>query len=122
MKRKPPFCVIFKLKKKDLPTITLYESNTPVKDKMIGYVQFQIYPDRIDAVDVTIEPHFQKKGYGRFLMKILQAYAQELQLPIELSSLDNALPFYKKCGFTKKPRQSNNLELIWRPKRKRKKK
>lgn len=59
-------------------------------ESRVGQVRFM-------AVDTT----YQGKGLGKLIMDFLEEEARKLQLQkVELHARENALAFYKSCGYT----------------------
>lgn len=51
---------------------------------------------------VAVEPSFQKKGIGKFLVAASEQYAKEHQFKkMVLNARDVAIPFYEKLGYKK---------------------
>lgn len=94
----------------------------------IGHIDFYIEEGTkteracIHCTDVNVTEEFQKNGYGRLMMKTICAYAKELNLPVTLFSVDDAVSFYKKCGFVRNPKETSAQDLIWYPRKQSKRK
>jgi len=65
----------------------------------IGNIVFMVYDEQITATDVDVIENYQKLGFGKLMIEVLQRYAQEHMLSVYLYSLRDAIEFYKKCGF-----------------------
>jgi uncharacterized protein with HEPN domain/GNAT superfamily N-acetyltransferase len=64
-----------------------------------GVVGFSIRADNGEAVvihHIAVAEAYQRKGVGRF---IIESLLKEYQLPIELETDDDAVGFYRRCGF-----------------------
>jgi len=88
----------------------------------VGFLLFTIYPTRIVVTDLEVGRRHQRRGYGRMMIRVLQAYASELHVPIELLSVRTSMVFYKKCGFKHNPKcPREKQELVWTPRRRKRK-
>jgi len=107
--------------------------------KQIGETLFMEHRTQITVTDVNVDDKFQRKGYGRIMMKAVMRYAQEKKKPIYLFALEDSVPFYEAMGFCRvkswkgeckifiknlNPKKSRNkqiddTDMIWVPKRKR---
>jgi GNAT superfamily N-acetyltransferase len=103
--------------------LTLYEAWTQGKgkdkitkqilqEKEIASVDF-IVTNAIEVTDLRVEEEYRKKGLGRLIMNIIMALANYYDLPIELTSVDDAIPFYKKIGL--KLKKGTKDVFIWHP-------
>nr|WP_317282591.1 GNAT family N-acetyltransferase [uncultured Sellimonas sp.] len=55
--------------------------------------------------NIAVSPGFQKRGYGKELIKYVEAYYEDLKtLYVGTGDSPLTIPFYKKCGFTESHR------------------
>jgi GNAT superfamily N-acetyltransferase len=108
--------------------------------KQIGETLFMEHRTQITITDANVDEEFQRKGYGRIMLKAIMRYAQEKMKPIYLYSLEDAVPFYEALGFCRikkwtgtceifiknlnpekpKEKQIDDTDMIWIPKGKKK--
>ena len=105
-------------------TLTLYEAWTKGKGKdkinkqilqeePIASVDY-IVTDAVEVTDLKVKEEYRKKGLGRLIMNIVMALANYYDKPIELTSADDAIPFYKSIGM--KLKKGTKDVFIWKPK------
>lgn len=106
-------------------TLTLYEAWTKGKGKdktnkqilreePIASVDY-IVTDAVEVTDLKVEEAYRKKGLGKLIMNIIMALANYYDKPIELTSVDDAIPFYKKIGM--KLKKNTQDVFVWQPKK-----
>ena len=58
--------------------------------------------------NIAVSPEFQKRGYGKELIKYVEVYYEDLKtLYVGTGESPLTIPFYKKCGFTESHRIKN---------------
>jgi len=106
-------------------TLTIYEVWTQGKGKdkitkqilqetLVASVDF-IVTDAIEVTDLRVEEAYRKKGLGKLIMNIVMALANYYDRPIELTSVDDAMDFYRKIGM--KLKKGTTDVFIWQPKK-----
>lgn len=59
---------------------------------------------------MAVRDDYQGKGFGNQILNFLESKAREMKLEkIELQARDNALEFYKRCGYTMREKSF----LLW---------
>ena len=89
-----------------------------LSNEIIGSALFYIDENKIVVSDFGIDGDYQKQGYGRILMRVVQAFGELKKLPIVLFSEQTAIEFYKKCGFSladTEPDKFGNRDMHWTP-------
>ncbi len=65
-------------------------------------------------LDLIILPEYQGKGLGKFILEKLVDKCKQHQIrDIQLFSAKDKAEFYKKSGFTERPKLSPGMELKW---------
>lgn len=68
--------------------------------KAVARVDFMEKERKIQVRFVAVEADFQGKGYGKKLMKAVEQFASENNIPdIILEARENAVPFYLSLGY-----------------------
>jgi ribosomal protein S18 acetylase RimI-like enzyme len=84
------------------------------------YLQENFQNNGVRIIDITILPHFQKKGIGRSLITDILLKATELNQPvtIHVESFNPAMHFYNKLGFKKISETNDVYHLLeWKHKK-----
>ena len=70
-------------------------------DQKIGLLKISEFQNRIEIIQIQIEPEFQGKGIGQKIIKSIIEKASEKKLPIKLSVLkgNKAKKLYESVGF-----------------------
>ena len=90
---------------------------TSERGRIIGELFFIIDPIQVTITELEVKRKYRRQGYGRFLVRIMQAMAEKMNKPLVLYSLDEAIGFYKKLGFKHIPSSKEKGDLYWLPKR-----
>lgn len=63
----------------------------------------------LEIKNLAVKPFFQKKGYGKTLIRFLETRYKESHCILQVGTGDSplTLPFYQKCGFEESHRISN---------------
>jgi GNAT superfamily N-acetyltransferase len=77
--------------------IVLY-TNRDKKKYRVGYLYFSVQETQINADNLRITKGYRGRGFGRLLMMILMALAEEVRKPIFLYGTEESDGFYKEIG------------------------
>lgn len=122
MKRKinprETFRVVFRRRKDTTGEIELF-----IKNKKVGTLDFYTDTDSpsreelpaIIATDLKVDEEYQNRGFGSFLIYVLQSYATMENLPIKLFSVGDKVNWYLKRGFVHDKTSKDKRDLIWYP-------
>lgn len=73
------------------------------KDKIIGYLRFDILYEKVELTYIYINDEYRNKGYASLLVKALITFCKESKIEnitLEVNKLNsNAIALYKKFGF-----------------------
>lgn len=73
-------------------------------EKYIGIVVFRAENSTAEILDIAVKPEYRKHGIGR---KLIDFILNQFPVDIIIAETDNdAVGFYKKCGFTVAPAES----------------
>ena len=73
-------------------------------EKYIGIVVFRAENNTAEILDIAVKPEYRKHGIGR---KLIDFILNQFPVDIIIAETDNdAVGFYKKCGFTVAPAES----------------
>jgi GNAT superfamily N-acetyltransferase len=91
-------------------------------EKVAGrlYLQENFQNNGVRIIDITILPHFQKKGIGRTLLNDILLKAIKLNQPvtIHVENFNPAMHFYNKLGFKKISETNDVYHLLeWKHKK-----
>lgn len=65
-------------------------------ESILGVAVYTVQRNRIEINNIAVDPSNQKSGIGRNLITSLQ---DKYRLPIQAETDDDAVDFYRKCGF-----------------------
>jgi ribosomal-protein-alanine N-acetyltransferase len=69
-------------------------------DGLVGIVGFQELSDAVEILHIAVLGSQQKKGIGKSILSELQ---EKYQKPLEAETDEDAVEFYRKCGFSTIP-------------------
>ena len=64
--------------------------------RVVGICGFEVHADKVEIHLISVAKDMQRKGAGGAMVAALQ---EMYRLPIEAETDDDALGFYRKCGF-----------------------
>jgi N-acetylglutamate synthase-like GNAT family acetyltransferase len=81
------------------------------KKEVVACGRLQENPDKVGQIRfMAVDDNQQGKGLGKIIVNALESEAKKLQLrSIELQARENAVEFYKSCGYTIKEKTF----LLW---------
>jgi len=77
--------------------IYTYRNNSGKKYR-VGYLYFTVGPTQITVTTLDVSSGYRGKGFGRLLLMILIAFAEQVKKPIFLYSTHDGELFYEKMG------------------------
>merc|ERR1712032_135677 len=73
------------------------------RTETLGFVVYRFGESRLVIFQLAVAEKHRRKGFGKKLVRWLVQYAQKQSLKsVGLSSLVEAIPFYKRLGFRKR--------------------
>ena len=63
---------------------------------LFGVCAFVVHADKVEITNIAVDKTLQRGGIGRAMINALQSHHA---LPIEAETDDDAVGFYRKCGF-----------------------
>ncbi|WEK83199.1 MAG: GNAT family N-acetyltransferase [Mycoplasma sp.] len=88
-------CLLEMLANPDMDLSVLVDQN-----KIIGYYISYLLKDHIDLLQIVIDRSYQKQGYGKRIIQILEQ--KHLPILVEVNEEnENAISFYETIGFKK---------------------
>lgn len=84
-------------------------------EEPIATVDF-VVTDTVEVTSLAVKEEYQKRGYGRLIMDIMFSLSVFYNKPVELTSVDDAIPFYKRIGM--KLKRGTVDVFVWQPKKK----
>ena len=96
-----------------------------LEDKIIAYFDYWLIPPEAQLITLCVAPHFQKKGFGSYLMNEFVKQCErfllkEIFLEVRVSN-EKAIALYEKFKFEKTQKRkayySDNKEDAWVMKR-----
>ena len=84
-------------------------------DTKVGGFHLSDKSDHIALDMILVEPLFQRKGYGFFMMESIKKQASASKKPIKLSVLKTnpAIEFHKACGYVIIDSDSQSIKMQW---------
>lgn len=71
---------------------------TKDRKKRLGYITFAVEETQISVDDLHVSKSYRRRGFGRLLMMMVMALAEEVKKPIFLFSTDEGISFYETLG------------------------
>lgn len=75
-------------------------------DEILGVCGFEVHADYLEILHVSVAEHARYHGIGRSMITALQ---KQYDMPIEAETDDEAVKFYRKCGFETSAIQKYNV-------------
>jgi len=85
-----------------------------LREEPIGTVEF-IVTNAIEVTSLNVEEKYRKRGFGKLVMDIIFSLSVYYNKPVELTSADDAIPFYKKIGM--KLKRGTTDVFVWQSKK-----
>jgi GNAT superfamily N-acetyltransferase len=82
-----------------------------------GYHTFTEFPDRIDTGEIVIDPDFQNRGIGTWVVQGLIDRGRMRGVVLNIGALhqNRSLSLYRRLGFRDAGRTETHTCLVWRP-------
>ena len=65
-------------------------------NKIAGVCGFEVHSDRVEILHIAVDSNIRNRGIGG---KIIKALRETYKMPLEAETDDDAVNFYRKCGF-----------------------
>ena len=90
--------------------IVIYE------DVLCGYICVEYRDEDIHIRELVIDPEFQSKGVGTFLLREVINDAEAHQVPVRLGTqrVNRAVNLYRKIGFREFERTATHILMEWK--------
>jgi len=78
------------------------------EEQVLGVIEYYIRDvNTVYVANFAVKEDYRKQGIGRFIIDALQ---EKCKLPLELETDDDAIDFYRKCGFEVTPFEKNGIQ------------
>jgi len=80
------------------PNVRLGQIKLYREESYIGGAVFTVHETQINVDDLEVRKRYRMKGFGRLLMNVIMALAEELKKPLFLYATEKSVEFYERIG------------------------